>query len=220
MGANTATAALAATAASMALPPWARIMAPICEASGCSVATTPWRVMTIERACERSAASLRAKERVARARLRKMGLGFMTARSAEGPERFECGGCWRRAKPLEGAELAPAFARPGQCESASKLLLLKRIFLRLFAPHGGFDLSNPVRGGLSIGEPRATTLLFVFQRRGGRATQPAGRARAAEKPKEGRGWLRSCYKQATPNGVPADMAIGIKHCTRLRPGGP
>ena len=57
IGAKTPIAAFAATAASTALPPWARMVAPICDASGCSVATMPWRVMTIERACDRSAAS-------------------------------------------------------------------------------------------------------------------------------------------------------------------
>jgi len=40
-------------------------------------------------------------------------------------------------------------------------------------------------------------LFFVFQRRDGRATQPAGRTPAAEKQKEG-GGLRWCYNQATP----------------------
>ena len=49
---------------------------------------------------------------------------------------------------------------------------------------------NPVRGDLSIGEPRPTTLLFVFQRRGGRAIREAGQTRAAEKQKEGGGgWV-------------------------------
>jgi hypothetical protein len=41
MGATTPIAAFAATAASTALPPRANIVAPICDASGCSVATIP-----------------------------------------------------------------------------------------------------------------------------------------------------------------------------------
>src|SRR6266567_6916246 len=54
IGATTAIAALAATAASTALPPCARMVAPIWEASGCSVATMPEREMTRDRACVRS----------------------------------------------------------------------------------------------------------------------------------------------------------------------
>src|SRR5881394_1519287 len=54
MGATNPMVALAATAASMALPPFARMVAPICEASGCSVATIPYREMTMDRAWERS----------------------------------------------------------------------------------------------------------------------------------------------------------------------
>ena len=62
MGATTPIAAFAATAASTALPPCASIVAPICDANGCSVATMPWRVMTIERACDRSAAPAGAQK--------------------------------------------------------------------------------------------------------------------------------------------------------------
>ena len=41
IGANTPTAAFAATAASTAFPPSERICAPTCDAIGCSVATMP-----------------------------------------------------------------------------------------------------------------------------------------------------------------------------------
>src|SRR5215467_14283018 len=50
-------AALAATAASMALPPCSSIWAPILDASGCSLATIPWREITIERAWDRVSAT-------------------------------------------------------------------------------------------------------------------------------------------------------------------
>jgi hypothetical protein len=36
-----------------------------------------------------------------------------------------------------------------------------------------------------IDEPRPLTILFVFQRRGGRGIQQGGQSRAAEKQKEG-----------------------------------
>ena len=56
MGSTNPSAALAAMAASAAEPPRARICAPACDASGWLVATMPSRLMTIERAWERSAA--------------------------------------------------------------------------------------------------------------------------------------------------------------------
>src|SRR5262252_1221582 len=54
MGATTVITACVATAASMALPPRARMAAPAWEASGDSEATMPDVEMVIERACSRS----------------------------------------------------------------------------------------------------------------------------------------------------------------------
>ncbi len=56
IGATAPMTALAAMAASTAWPPRASTEAPACDASGCSLATTPPVVMTIERACARSMA--------------------------------------------------------------------------------------------------------------------------------------------------------------------
>ncbi len=83
IGAKTPIAAFAATAASTALPPWASIVAPICDASGCSVATMPWRVITIERACERSAAPTRGQKFAAASRTRRI----MSGRNSRNPPR-------------------------------------------------------------------------------------------------------------------------------------
>ena len=47
----TSSTAPAATAASMALPPFRRISRPACAASGSLVATMPWRASTSERPC-------------------------------------------------------------------------------------------------------------------------------------------------------------------------
>src|ERR1043166_397610 len=54
IGPNTPTAALAATAASTALPPWDTIVAPLWEGGGRPVATMPYRVITMDRAWVRS----------------------------------------------------------------------------------------------------------------------------------------------------------------------
>src|SRR5580693_4404791 len=54
IGSTTPITAFVATAASMALPPRAKIVAPACAASGLSAATIPSRVNTIERPCVRS----------------------------------------------------------------------------------------------------------------------------------------------------------------------
>src|ERR1700722_10170215 len=54
IGSITPRAAFAATAASTALPPRARIAAPACEATAWRVATTPYCVITIERDCSRA----------------------------------------------------------------------------------------------------------------------------------------------------------------------
>src|SRR5664279_551100 len=75
MGATTPIAAFAATAASTALPPCASIVAPICDASGCSVATIPCRVMTIERACDRSADAVAGQRLPAESRTKRMLVG-------------------------------------------------------------------------------------------------------------------------------------------------
>ena len=55
IGSTTPITALAAIAASAADPPRASTCAPACEASVWFVATIPWRVITIERACARPA---------------------------------------------------------------------------------------------------------------------------------------------------------------------
>lgn len=44
---------------------------------------------------------------------------------------------------------------------------------------------NPARGDVLIGGPRPTAVLFVFQRRGGRAIRQAGQTRAAEEQEGG-----------------------------------
>jgi hypothetical protein len=49
MGSTTPMTALVAIAASMALPPWAKMVAPACAANGLSAATTPLREITMER---------------------------------------------------------------------------------------------------------------------------------------------------------------------------
>ena len=54
IGATTPITALTAMAASTAWPPRARIDAPACDASGCSLAATPPAVITIDRPCVRS----------------------------------------------------------------------------------------------------------------------------------------------------------------------
>src|SRR3954467_10779448 len=56
IGAISPIIALAATAASTALPPFSRILAPTSEASTLSLATMPDCDITIERDCERSCA--------------------------------------------------------------------------------------------------------------------------------------------------------------------
>ena len=54
IGSTTPITAFAATAASMAFPPCARICAPACAASGLSAATMPSRLITRDRPCDRS----------------------------------------------------------------------------------------------------------------------------------------------------------------------
>ncbi len=56
IGATTPMAALAATAASIALPPLSSIAVPARAAIGCSAATIPYCEITMERACVRSCA--------------------------------------------------------------------------------------------------------------------------------------------------------------------
>ena len=60
IGSMTPSAALAAMAASTALPPRARIAAPACEATAWLVATMPYCVTTLERACVRSGDAARS----------------------------------------------------------------------------------------------------------------------------------------------------------------
>src|SRR5436189_1575945 len=56
IGATSPMAALAATAASIALPPCSRIATPARVPIGCSAATTPYCEMIMDRPCERSCA--------------------------------------------------------------------------------------------------------------------------------------------------------------------
>src|SRR5438477_5151163 len=62
IGATSPMAALAAIAASMALPPRSSIATPARVPIGCSAATTPYWEITIERACERSWARISPAE--------------------------------------------------------------------------------------------------------------------------------------------------------------
>src|SRR5579871_7060090 len=56
IGATRPIAAFAATAASIALPPFSSTAVPARAAMGCSAATIPYWEITIERACDRSSA--------------------------------------------------------------------------------------------------------------------------------------------------------------------
>ena len=84
IGSTTPIAAFAATAASTAFPPRARIAAPACAAKGLSAATIPPREITIDRVCVRScadagAAVARIAMEISRMAIAKVG------RTLEGP---------------------------------------------------------------------------------------------------------------------------------------
>src|ERR1035438_10420784 len=96
MGAKTPIAAFAATAASTALPPRASIIAPICDASGCSVATMPCLVITIERVCERSAAPAGGQKTATVSKAKRI---------LEGSKACGLPGCLEKAEPFRDARI-------------------------------------------------------------------------------------------------------------------
>src|SRR5262245_54754001 len=105
IGATRPIAALAATAASIALPPCSRIATPARVPIGCSAATTPYCEMIIDRPCERSCAIA--------------GLVWISAVPVMAAIHDQRVRCWNMGSlpdgaPVAGRHMAPGRVAPGR----------------------------------------------------------------------------------------------------------